>query len=152
MPAVLTERDGHLLVVTLNRPERQNAINGEMLVLMFDAFRQADEDPDIRVVILTGAGGNFCAGGDFHEVQRLRPGGAEALAPLFENFGRACAAVETVDPPVVAVVEGVAMAGGFEFCEAADIVLVRDDARLCDNHVNYGQVPGGGGSQRLPFV
>ncbi|HNB95840.1 MAG TPA: enoyl-CoA hydratase-related protein, partial [Microthrixaceae bacterium] len=68
MPAVLTEREGHLLIVTLNRPERMNAINGEMLVLMLDAFVEADQDPDIRVIILTGAGGNFCSGADLKDM------------------------------------------------------------------------------------
>ncbi|HTO00031.1 MAG TPA: enoyl-CoA hydratase-related protein, partial [Microthrixaceae bacterium] len=61
-PAVLTERRGHLLIVTLNRPERKNAINGEMLVRMLDAFNEADSNPDIRAIVLTGAGGNFCSG------------------------------------------------------------------------------------------
>ena len=56
MPALLTERDGHSLIVTLNRPERQNAINGEMLVRLYDACVEADTDPDIRTLILTGAG------------------------------------------------------------------------------------------------
>ena len=78
MPAVLTEREGHLLIVTLNRPERMNAINGEMLVLMLDAFREADEDPDIRVVILTGAGGNFCSGADLKDMASGFAGNAES--------------------------------------------------------------------------
>ena len=64
MPALLTERDDHTLIVTLNRPERQNAINGEMLVRLYDACVEADEDPEIRCLILTGAGGNFCSGAD----------------------------------------------------------------------------------------
>lgn len=149
MGVVLTEVADGIGRITLDRPDQMNAITVELGAEFAAAILDLGSRPDVNVIAVRGAGGNFCAGGDFHEVQRLRPGGAEALAPLFENFGRACAAVETVDPPVVAVVEGVAMAGGFEFCEAADIVLVRDDARLCDNHVNYGQVPGGGGSQRL---
>ena len=68
MPALLTERDGHSLIVTLNRPERQNAINGEMLVRLYDACVEADTDPDIRTLILTGAGGNFCSGADLKEM------------------------------------------------------------------------------------
>jgi enoyl-CoA hydratase/carnithine racemase len=107
-------------------------------------------DPDVNVVVIRGAGGNFCAGGDFSEVERLRPGGAAALRPLFAAFGRACDAISRVEVPVVAAVEGVAMAGGFELMQAADIVLVSDEARLADNHINYGMIPGGGGSQRLP--
>src|SRR5690606_30959363 len=105
---------------------------------------------DVSVVLIRGAGGNFSAGGDIDEVRRLRPGGPAALAPLFENFARACAAVARIPQPVVAAVEGVATAGGFELMQAADIALVHADAVLCDNHVRFGLVPGGGGSQRLP--
>jgi enoyl-CoA hydratase/carnithine racemase len=105
------------------------------------------------VILVRGAGGNFSAGGDFEEVQRLRQGGPEALKPLFDNFAAACRTIGEIAPPVVVAVEGVAMAGGFELIEAADVALVRTDARLCDNHINFGQVPGGGGSQRLtPIV
>ena len=77
MSAVLTERDGHTLIVTLNRPERQNAINGEMLVRLYDACVEADTNPDIRCVILTGAGGNFCSGADLKEMA-----GGHANEPL----------------------------------------------------------------------
>ena len=68
MPAVLTERIGHVLVVTLNRPDRMNAINGEVLVRFYDAMVEADTDDDIRVAIITGAGDNFCAGADLKEM------------------------------------------------------------------------------------
>ena len=68
--AVLTERQGHLLIVTLNRPERKNAINGEMLVRMLDAFIEADTNPDIRAIVLTGAGGDFCSGADLKEKKK----------------------------------------------------------------------------------
>lgn len=135
--------------ITLDRPDAMNAVTVALGAELEQALRELGDREDVTVVAVRGAGGNFSAGGDFHEVQRLQAGGPEALAPLFENFGRACAAAGEIAPPVVAIVEGVAMAGGFEFCQAADIVLVRDDARLADNHVNFGQVPGGGGSQRL---
>mgnify|MGYP000576605767 CR=1 FL=1 len=78
MPALLTERDGHSLIVTLNRPERQNAINGEMLVRLYDACVEADTDPDIRTLILTGAGGNFCSGADLKEMAGGHQGDAAA--------------------------------------------------------------------------
>ena len=64
MPDAIVERDGHLLVVTLNRPARMNALSGEMLVRMHDAWVQASTDDDIRCILLTGAGGNFCSGAD----------------------------------------------------------------------------------------
>lgn len=141
---------GNAAWITLNRPEAMNAITVELAVELERALWALDADEDVRVVAIRGAGGNFCAGGDFDEVQRLRADGADGLRPLFEAFGAACAAVGRIRPPVVAAVEGIAAAGGFELLQACDVVLVRHDARLSDNHVNFGMVPGGGGSQRLP--
>lgn len=141
---------GGVAIITLDRPEAMNAVTTALAVALEEALRAAAERTDVAVVVLRGAGGNFCAGGDFEEVQRLRASGPEALRTLFQAFRAACAAIGEIPQPVVAVVEGVAMAGGFELMQASDIVLTRDDARISDNHVNFGMVPGGGGSQRLP--
>jgi len=136
--------------VVLDRAEQMNAITVELAEQWESAIRGHATDPHVKVIAVRGTGGNFCAGGDFAEVQRLRSEGPDALAQLFAAFRRVCNAVAEVPQPVVAVVEGVAMAGGFEFVQASDVVLVHDDAKLSDNHVNFGQIPGGGGSQRLP--
>lgn len=136
--------------VVLDRPEQMNAITVDLGRELEAALRSLGARDDVHVIAVRGAGGNFSAGGDFGEVQRLRAEGPDGLVPLFANFANACRAIGEIAPPVVAVVEGVAMAGGFEFMLAADVVLVRDDAKICDNHINYGQVPGGGSSQRLP--
>lgn len=149
MSEVLTEVADGVGRITLNRPEAMNAITVELGSQLHGAIRDFGARDDVVVVLIRGAGGNFSAGGDFGEVQRLRPGGPDALEPLFRNFADACRAAGEIRQPVVAAVEGVAMAGGFELMQAVDVALVRDDARLCDNHVNFGQVPGGGGSQRL---
>jgi enoyl-CoA hydratase/carnithine racemase len=147
-PVRLEVADG-VATITLDRPDAMNAVTTALARALEQALLAAGDDPDVRVVLVRGAGGNFCAGGDFEEVQRLRAEGPEALRTLFEAFRRACAAVGAIPPPVVAAVEGVAMAGGFELMQACDVVLVRHDARISDNHVNFGMVPGGGGSQRL---
>jgi enoyl-CoA hydratase/carnithine racemase len=147
---VLVEVDRGIGRVTLNRPEAMNAITVSLGQALEAAFRDLGARDDVDVVLVRGAGGNFSAGGDFHEVQRLREGGPSALEPLFAHFASACRAVSEVPQPVVAAVEGVAMAGGFELMQACDIVIVHADARLRDTHVVYGQVPGGGSTQRLP--
>lgn len=147
-PVRLEVADG-VATITLDRPDAMNAVTTALATALEQALLVAGEDPDVRVVLVRGAGGNFCAGGDFEEVQRLRAEGRDALRGLFEAFRRACAAVAAIPQPVVAAVEGVAMAGGFELMQACDVVLVRHDARVADNHVNFGMVPGGGGSQRL---
>jgi enoyl-CoA hydratase/carnithine racemase len=101
------------------------------------------------VIVIAGAGGNFCAGGDFKAVAALRDDPV-ALRGLFETFHEACALIGELRVPVIAAVEGVAMAGGFELMLASDIAVVREDARIGDNHSNIAMVPGGGSTQRLP--
>lgn len=144
---VLTELTQGIGTITLNRPERMNAITVELgarlhLALIEMAARA-------KVVVIRGSGGNFCAGGDFHELQRLRSAGRDAMAPLFANFRAACDAISGLPVPVICAVEGYATAGGFELVQAADIVLVHENAVLADIHSRYGQVPGGGSTQRL---
>lgn len=140
--------DGAIGRITLNRPEAMNAITvalGEQLEAALRALA-----PNVRVIVIRGAGGNFSVGGDFHELQRLRGQGRDAMSELFANFGRACSAIAELDVPVIAAVEGYAMAGGFELVQASDIALVHEKAKLADTHSNHGMVPGGGSTQRLP--
>jgi len=136
--------------ITLNRPERMNAVTTELACQLEHALSELSTDAAVNVIVVRGAGRNFCAGGDVAEVQRLRSAGPERLRTLFDAFRRACDAITTVDVPVVAAVEGVAMAGGFELMQAADIVLVSDAARIADSHITFGMIPGGGATQRLP--
>jgi enoyl-CoA hydratase/carnithine racemase len=133
-------------LMTLDRPAAMNAITVELAHALEHGIR--DLATRARVIVIRGEGGNFCAGGDRDELQRLRAAGSPR--PLFESFHRACAAIAEVDVPVIAAVEGHACAGGFELALACDIVLVRDDAKLSDIHSNHGMVPGGGSTQRLP--
>lgn len=145
---VRTERDGEVLTLWLDRPHVRNAVD---LALARDLERRLlAVDATVRVVVIRGAEGDFSVGGDFEEVARLREQGPGGLRPLFVTFGRALSLIGELEVPVIAAVEGHAMAGGFELLQACDLALVREDAILADNHANFGQVPGGGGSQRLP--
>jgi len=145
---VLTALDGRIGWLTLNRPEAMNAITVALADDLEAGLRRLAAEA--AVIVIRGAGGNFSAGGDVGEVARLRAEGPEALARLFERFGRALATIAELDVPVVAAVEGYAMAGGFELAQACDILIVAEDAVLADTHLKFGQIPGGGGSQRLP--
>lgn len=145
---VLSRVEGRIGHITLHRPRARNAVTVALADGLHDALVALA--PEVAVIVVRGAGGTFCAGGDVDEVARLAAEGPQALRVLFERFGRACSVVATLPVPVVSVVEGYAMAGGFEFMQASDLVLVRDDAVIADNHSAVGQVPGGGGSQRLP--
>jgi enoyl-CoA hydratase/carnithine racemase len=145
---VLTTVDGRIGWLTLNRPEAMNAVTVDLARALETAVGALAGEA--AVIVIRGAGGHFSAGGDVGEVDRLRAEGPAALAELFESFGRALALITTVDVPVVAAVEGYAMAGGFELMQACDIVVVAEDAVIADTHLKFGQIPGGGSSQRLP--
>lgn len=153
-PPVLTtlERQGDTSVahIVLNRPQARNAVTVALAEGLGDALRAAAAQA--QVIVIRGAAGHFCAGGDFHEVSRLRAEGPDALRRLFDAFIAACELIGELPVPVIAAVEGYAMAGGFELIQSCDIAIVRDDAVLADNHLNFGMIPGGGGSQRLPRI
>lgn len=145
---VLTEVTDHVGTITLNRPDRMNAITVELGARLHLAL--IETAALAKVIVIRGSGGTFCAGGDFHELERLRAEGRDAMAPLFANFRAACDAIAGLPVPVICAVEGYATAGGFELAQASDIVLVHENAVLADIHSRYGQVPGGGSTQRLP--
>jgi enoyl-CoA hydratase/carnithine racemase len=145
---VLTRVEGNVGHVVLNRPDAMNAITIELAGELETALRELAGDAG--VIVVRGAGGNFSVGGDFKEVERLRARGPAAVAELFERFGGACAAIAEVEVPVLAAVEGYALAGGFELVQACDVAVVRDDAKIADHHANSGVIPGGGSTQRLP--
>ncbi len=152
-PAVLSEVDGPVGRITLNRPETYNAITIELARSLERALHElsgASGDSGVSVIVIRGAGGNFSVGGDFNELEAMRAHGVEAMRELFESFASVCGAIASLPVPVVAAVEGFAMAGGFELMQAADVALVSEDAKLGDNHTNFGLIPGGGSTQRLP--
>ena len=150
--SVLQAVEGGVGRITLNRPDRMNAIDVALATNLARALGELGRDPAVNVIVIRGAGGNFCAGGDFDEVQRLRAEGPAALRTLFAAFRAVCDAVADAEVPVIVAVEGAAAAGGFELMQAADIVLVSDDARIADNHVKISMVPGGGSTARLPRI
>ena len=136
--------------ITLNRPERMNAVTTELAMHLEHALSELSNISSVNVILIRGSGGNFCAGGDVAEVERLRSEGPERLRTLFDAFRRACDVIARTGVPVIAAVEGVATAGGFELMQAADIVIVTDDAKIADNRIKFGMIPGGGSTQRLP--
>jgi enoyl-CoA hydratase/carnithine racemase len=146
-PILVTRRDG-LGRIVLNRPAAMNAVTVELAQQLERAVRELA--PDVAAILVRGAGGNFSVGGDFKQLQALHAEGPDATRRLFEAFAAARDAIAAAPVPVVAAVEGSALAGGFELVQVCDVVVARDDAQLADNHVNFGMLPGGGGSQLLP--
>lgn len=144
---VLTHRDGHALVITLNRPEVHNAINRRAAELIGAAVEEATNDPDVRVLVLTGAGASaFTAGADLKEMTD----GKTITADHHDEWGFAGFVRHFASVPVIAAVEGWAIGGGTEICLACDIVVASTAARFGLPEVRRGIIPGGGGLLRLP--
>ena len=139
--------DGGVGRITLNRPEVRNALDGETVTELEAAFTELGATA--RAILVEGAGDHFCAGADLRHVARAREDPA-LLRGFIARINGAFDAIERCPAPVIAAVQGYALAGGFELMQACDLVLVADDAVIGDQHANFGLIPGGGGSQRLP--
>ena len=131
--------------VTLNRPDQRNAINPEVCDQIRHAFDQVEADPDIRAAILTGAGALFCAGMD---LKAFAAGAGDQI--LFGQYGFGGFVKRQRTKPVVAAVEGAALAGGFEMMLACDLVVAGQSAQFALPEVRIGLIPGAGGAVRLP--
>jgi len=155
MPDAIVERKDHLLTITLNRPQRLNALSGAMLVRMYDAFVEASTNDAIRCIILTGAGGNFCAGADL----RSMAGDDANTDPEIDILARMStdpelhwkALLRTYRPtkPIIAAVEGVAIAGGTEILQATEIRVAGEGARFGVAEARWSLYPMGGSAVRL---
>jgi enoyl-CoA hydratase len=147
-PHALVERRGHVLIVTMNRPQARNALSGPMMELMRQAWDTVDSDPDIRVCVLTGAGGAFCAGADLKAMTREHPGDRmgeldlSVIEPLLKG--------RRLSKPLIAAVEGPAVAGGTEILQACDIRVAGASARFGVSEARWGLFPLGGSAVRLP--
>lgn len=140
---VLTERVGNVLVATMNRPEARNALNPELLQELSAVLKEADTDPEVRAIVLTGAGPVFCAGMDLKAFAR----GARFDGLVW--FYR-----DGVATPVVAALNGSAVAGGFELALACDLVVAADTASLGVAEVRRGLFAAGGATtlaDRIPL-
>ncbi|MEV8195371.1 MULTISPECIES: enoyl-CoA hydratase/isomerase family protein [Rhodococcus] len=124
-PTVLTEDRGPIRIVTLNRPERRNAIDLVLRVELADAFEAASDAPNVRVVVLTGAGGAFCSGGDISTMRRMGP---DETVPRAEAANRVIRAIWNSDKPVLAAVEGAAFGAGVSLAAACDRVVASENA------------------------
>jgi enoyl-CoA hydratase len=142
-PAVLTERRGRILVITLNRPEQRNAIDLALSEGLGAAVDELDADPDLAVAVLTGAGRGFCSGMDLGAFAS----GEYTLDPS-GGFARICR--RRPRKPVVAAVEGFAVAGGLELALVADLLVVAEDAKLGIPEVKLALVAASGALRRLP--
>ncbi len=141
--AVLTERRERVLVITLNRPEQRNAINADVASGVAEALDQLDADTSLSVGIVTGAGGFFCAGMDLKAF-------ASGQMPWVEGRGFAGIVERSSDKPLIAAIEGFAVAGGLEIALACDLIVAATGAKLGIPEVKRSLVAAAGGLLRLP--
>ncbi|HYK31752.1 MAG TPA: crotonase/enoyl-CoA hydratase family protein [Streptosporangiaceae bacterium] len=147
-PHALIERRGHVLIVTMNRPHARNALSSEMMALMRQAWDQVDADPGIRVAVLTGAGGAFCAGADLKAMTASHPGDSFASG-MDVSVIDALLKGRRLTKPLIAAVEGPAVAGGTEILQATDIRIAGESARFGVSEARWGLFPLGGSAVRL---
>lgn len=145
---LLLERDGAVAVVTLNRPKVLNALNNQTLAELASCLAGLKADPEVRAIILTGAGEkSFVAGADINELAALSPVEGQAHARRGQLIFDA---IENLGKPVIAAINGFALGGGCELAMACTMRLAADTARFGQPEVNLGLIPGYAGSQRLP--
>jgi crotonobetainyl-CoA hydratase len=148
-PSVLADLYGDTLVVTLNRPDVRNAMNADMAEQIGDALERAHHDPDVRAVILTGAGGRaFCGGGDL--VAMAAGQSLEPADPVKEAWGFGGICRHTIDKPIIAAVEGFSVGGGAQMVLACDLVVAGEGAVFSLPEVGNGLVASSGAAVRLP--
>ncbi len=145
--AVTTERDGDVLVVTIQRPHARNAVDGPTAALLADAFRRFEEDDSLSVAVLTGADGNFCAGADLKGFAEGRGNRVDRDVSLDGPMGPTRMALSK---PVVAAVEGFAVAGGLELALWCDLRVAAEDATFGVYCRRWGVPLIDGGTVRLP--
>ncbi|MDI7266445.1 MAG: enoyl-CoA hydratase-related protein [Myxococcota bacterium] len=142
-----TEKDGEILVATIDRPEKLNAINEDVLRDLLGMLREAACDDSVRAVVLTGQGEKaFVAGADIAAMAGLTTVQGQAFADLGHAVGDALA---NFPRPVIAAVKGFALGGGCELACACDVIYAADNARFGQPEVRLGIIPGFGGTQRL---
>ena len=145
-PLLVADRDA-VRVVTVNRPEKLNALNAATLDALHAAFDAARDDDSVRVVVLTGAGPKaFVAGADIAEMTTLSPVQARDFSLRGQRMMRA---VETMPKPVIAMINGFALGGGLELAMSCHLRIAAESAKVGQPEINLGLVPGFGGSQRL---
>jgi crotonobetainyl-CoA hydratase len=145
-PDVLVERDGNVMLITINRPEARNAVNEAVCRGVGDALAEADADASVRAVVLTGAGDKaFCAGADLKAIAA----GERILPPGREHWGLAGWVNHPVGVPTIAAVNGPALGGGTELALASDLVVAADTATFGLPEVRRGLIAGAGGAFRI---
>ncbi len=142
--------EGNIAVVTLNRPEAKNAFSPEMLALWRQFIEKARTDDNVRVIIVTGSGDTFCSGGDIRDMAEGRLRSWNMKKFVWDGVHRIVFALEDLDKPIIAAINGAAMGAGLDMAIMCDLRVCSDQARLSESYILLGLVPGDGGAYFLP--
>jgi enoyl-CoA hydratase/carnithine racemase len=151
---LILEKDRHIAILTLNRPDKMNAINAEMRALFPQALQEVQEDDNLRALIITGAGRGFCSGADV-AMQAARAAGAQAdtsRKTILALVGSFALAFEKINKPVIAAVNGIAAGIGLTITLACDIRIASANARFAALWVKRGLIADGGATLLLPLI
>ena len=143
------DKENAVATIRLNRPDALNALSPDLLDELSDAVSAVAEDQAIKAMVVRGEGRAFCAGADLTFFDTAF-GNPDEFSRYLKRFNSCLFQLEELPVPVIAVVHGFALAGGLELMLACDLALAADDARIGDQHTNFGLIPGGGSTQRLP--
>ena len=147
---ILTQPAGPALIITLNRPDKRNAISVQMMDEITAALKAGEADPTVRAVIITGGGSFFAAGADLNEALQVKS--AAQGIDYFKRWHRLTATIEELAKPVIAAVEGFCVTGGLELALACDLRVAGEGSTFSITSSKIGTVAGAGGTQRLPRI
>ena len=146
------EVEDHVATIWLNRPHIRNAVNWDLLRQMADRVQEAAEDDRVRALIFRGRGGTFCAGADLNMLSSEHLGTSRDSLKLANFSAETYNRIQTMDKPTIAVVEGYAVAGGFELVISTDFAIAADTAKIGDFHIQRALFGGCGPIYRLPRI
>jgi 2-(1,2-epoxy-1,2-dihydrophenyl)acetyl-CoA isomerase len=152
MSDLLYDVKDKIATITLNRPDKLNAFTGDMIEAWARSLQTAQADDDVNVVIVTGSGRAFCSGGDVGRMRRdgEAPSALDGKNTLWEGVHRVPKALEAMDKPVIAMVNGLAVGAGMGMCVMCDMRVAAESARFSTGYVKVGLVPGDGDTYFLP--
>ncbi|MFB3160089.1 enoyl-CoA hydratase-related protein [Neobacillus sp. 179-J 1A1 HS] len=148
---ILTSLKNRVQIITLNRPEKKNAFNGEMIEEWVKALEDALQNEEVHVIVITGAGNAFCSGGDVEGMkQNQKP--LDNKNKLWKNIHRVPLTLKSIDKPVIAAINGPAVGAGLDMALMCDIRTMVSDSKVSEGYVKVGLVPGDGGAFFLPKI
>ncbi|HMU34764.1 MAG TPA: enoyl-CoA hydratase-related protein [Pyrinomonadaceae bacterium] len=141
MDEILTETDGSIAIITLNRPEKRNALNDGLIAALKVALREADVDESVKCIVIRGAGKDFCSGADLAALQKIANASYEENLEDASSLGELYKLIRAVRQPVIAAVKGRALAGGCGLAMACDLIVAETNAKFGFPEVRIGFVP-----------